>query len=385
MSTKPYCTAPWTGLIIRENGNVSTCCPGTTVLGNVQKQSIIKITESAELKKIKDDLMSGKENKNCQVCYYQETNSGTATLKNHFNFHYPDIHKGLQYLDLRWSNLCNLNCVYCGPYSSSSWEDKLNPNNIKTIRNSYDIELENWVLSKTEQIHELILIGGEPLLMKQNIALLNKISNLSRISVITNLSYNLSNNPCAELLFKRSKEHTFWNVSVENYGEKFEYVRTGADWQQFKSNLDLLVNHAPNNINLCMVYGIFSALNLLDTVKFYYNLGVRKIQLGMIVNHPALDVFNFPLSILKIARTQLSDVLDWQKQTYGIDYEYYKCHDIETILAKLDQVIQNNNHKIITKSVFIEEIKKYDNWTKYKFSALWTEEYNQILNELSSD
>ena len=52
------------------------------------------------------------------------------------------------------------------------------PNETKTIRNTYDLELEEWVLSKSTQIHELILIGGEPLLIKQNISLLQKIQDV---------------------------------------------------------------------------------------------------------------------------------------------------------------------------------------------------------------
>ena len=231
---------------------------------------------SPELDKIKKDLLDNNHNDNCNGCYNLEKHSGTATLRNHFNLHYPEIDKGLQFLDIRWNNLCNLNCVYCGSGQSSSWEDKLNPHKVKTIRNTYDIELEEWILSKSEQIHELILIGGEPLLMKQNIALLKKISDDVRLSIITNLSYNLINNPCAELLFKRPPDNTLWNISVENYGDKFEYIRTGAEWAQFKNNLILLVERAPHTVNLLMVYGIFSALNLLDTVKMYYSLGVKK-------------------------------------------------------------------------------------------------------------
>lgn len=382
MATKPYCTAPWTGLIIRENGNVGTCCIGLTVLGTVQKQSINDIMTDSTLLDIQNDLLSGKENKNCQECYNQEKNSGTATLRNHFNSRYPDTSKGLQYLDLRWNNMCNLNCVYCGPYSSSTWEDKLNSNNIKIIKHSYDEILEEWVLSKTDQIHELILIGGEPLLMKQNIRLLEKISDDARVSVITNLSYNLSNNPCADFLFKRPQDNTLWNVSVENYGDKFEYIRTGADWNQFKTNLKLLVERAPNTASLCMVYGIFSALNLFDIVKFYHSMGIKKIQIGMLVGHPALDVFNFPLTILKIARDQLHDVLEWQKETYGIDYDLYKCHDIESILTGLDERLNNNSYQVIDKQKFISEIEKYDSWTKHKFSDLWVDEYKLILESL---
>ena len=356
---------------------------GTKLLGNIKSKPIINILESTELEKIKKDLLENHHNDNCDQCYSSEKNSGTASLRNHFNSQYPDLDKGLQFLDLRWSNLCNLSCVYCDPKQSSTWEDKLNSYKVKTIKNSYDMELEEWVLSKSTQIHELILIGGEPLLMKQNISLLKKISDDARVSIITNLSYNLSTNPCAEVLFNRPLDNTLWNISVENYGDKFEYVRTGADWVQFKNNLELLVERAPNTITLLMVYGIFSALNLFDTVKMYHSMGIKKIQINMLLGNPALDVFNFPISIIKLAKDQLQKVLDWQKETYDIDYDLYKCRDIEIILTQLDEMLYNNTHQVISKSNFISEIEKYDRWTKHKFSDLWADEYNLILKELN--
>lgn len=383
MAIKPYCTAPWTGLLIRENGDVNTCCVGSKVLGNVKTSSIIDIIKNPELDQIKKDLLDNQYNSNCDGCYYLEKHSGTASLRNHFNLHYPKLDTGLQMLDLRWSNLCNLNCVYCGPGPSSTWQDKLFPNETKIIKNTYDVELEEWVLSKSTKIHELILIGGEPLLMKQNISLLQKIKDDARVSVITNLSYNLAANPCAELLFKRPADNTLWNVSVENYGEKFEYIRTGANWTQFKNNLELLVSHAPNMITLAMVYGIFSALNLFDIVKTYHSLGIKKFQIGMLMGNPALDVFKFPTSIIKIARDQLQQVLEWQKEEYNMDYDLYKCPDVETILVRLDEIIYNNTHQVISKSKFVQEIQKYDQWTKDKFSDLWADEYNFILKELN--
>jgi len=377
-----YCTAPWTGLIVRENGEVCTCCVGETVLGNVRNQSIIDIIESDKLINIKKDITAGVRNSNCNLCYHLEENSGTATLRNHFNLHHPDISEGLQYLDIRWNNLCNLYCVYCGPGPSSTWEDKLNPTNIKNIKNAYDAELEEWVLSKVDQIQELILIGGEPLLMKQNYSLVGKLPATARLAVLTNLSYNLENNPVAKLMLNRPEDNTLWGISVENYGDKFEYIRTGASWQQFKTNLEFLIDRAPNTITLHMTYGIFSGLNLLDTVKFYHNMGIKKIQLGMLLVNPALDIFNFPPVVMTIARNQLAGVIDWQKYTYGIDYDLYKCPDLETILAKIDEKLYSNTHQIISKSNFISEIEKYDQWTTRKFSDIWSEEYNLILQEL---
>ena len=45
--------------------------------------------------------------------------------------------------------------------------------------------------------------------------------------------------------------------------------------------------------------------------------------------------------------------------------------------SELQDIIQNFYVK------FIKEIEKYDQWTTYKFSELWSDEYNQIINHLT--
>jgi hypothetical protein len=383
MINKPFCTAPWSGITIRENGDVKVCCVGKTVLGNINSQSMDDIFNNDVHNKIKQNLLVGIPDENCNLCTDQLKHSGTATLRNHYNLHYPETVDQLKFVDIRWNNLCNLSCIYCNPQFSTTWAEKLNPSSIKIVKHDYDLELENWILSRSDQIHELMLVGGEPLLMKQNYALINKLSDDARLSIITNLSYNLANNPCVETLFNRPADNTLWNISVENYGEQFEYIRNGATWKQFDENLLLLTKNNPDTVSLLMVYGIFSGLQLLDTVKYYYTMyGIKKIQLQMLNNHISLNLFNYPINILKIARDQLVEILEWQKQTYSIDYDLYKCADIESIISSLNKLILASPTNILSKNQFLTDIEKYDNWNTRKFSELWSKQYNLIMESL---
>lgn len=384
MTIKPFCTAPWNGITVRENGDVKVCCSSQTVLGNINSQSIDDIFNNDIQIKIKQNLLAGIPDKNCNLCADQLKHSGTATLRNHYNFNYPEVVDKLKFIDIRWNNLCNLSCIYCGPNQSTTWAEKLNPSSIKIVKHNYDAELENWVLSRSDQIHELMLVGGEPLLMKQNYALINKLSDDARISIITNLSYNLANNPVTGILFNRPANNTIWNISVENYGDQFEYIRNGATWKQFDENLLLLTKHNPDTISLMMVYGVFSGLQLLDTIKYYYTTyGIKKIQLQMLNNHFSLNLFNYPINILKIARDQLIEVLEWQKYTFNVDYELHKCRDVEAIISTLNELINVPSvRNIISKNKFLTDIKKYDSWNTRKFSELWFDQYNLIIESL---
>jgi hypothetical protein len=72
------------------------------------------------------------------------------------------------------------------------------------------------------------------MLMKQNYELIAKLPSSARISILTNLSYDLQRLPCIENLLARPRENTIWNISCENIGQQFEYVRSGAEWNKYK-------------------------------------------------------------------------------------------------------------------------------------------------------
>jgi len=379
MITTPYCTAPWNGITVRENGDVKTCCAGTVVLGNVNNDSIVSIIENKSLTQIKQDLLDNNLNSNCSSCQKLEKQGGSS-LRKYYNTYYPTLSNKIKFLDIRWNKLCNLTCIYCSDRFSSSWAEKNSPSKVtKIIKNNYDLQLEEWILMHADQLQELMLVGGEPLLMKQNYALIKQISNNTRLSIITNLTYDLNNNPVKDILFNRPLDNTIWNISVENYEKQFEYVRRGANWAQFKENIKLLVDNNPNNIQLLMVYGVFSALTLFDTVKYYYFLGCKKIQMQPLNENAAMNIFNLPNRILEEAYNQIIQTVAWRKEQFGQDYMYYATTGLEDIATHLKKSINDPLRKIISEEFFIEEIKKYDSGGK-KFSDLWPLEYELIIN-----
>lgn len=354
---------------------------GERVLGNINHEPITKIYNNTIHQLVKQELLAGRPDTNCRQCIESEQVSGSS-LRHHYNKAYPTIDEDrLRFLDIRWNNFCNLYCIYCSADISTTWAEKLNPGVIKILKNNFDTELEQWVLDRANDIHELMLVGGEPLLMKQNYSLLEKVPGNTRISIITNLSFNLKNNPATNILFTRPADNTIWNVSAENYGKQYEYVRNGSSYQQFEDNLTLLVENNPNNVSMLMVYGLFSALQLHDIVKHYYSLGIKKIQLQALLANPGLDIFNFPVEILKLALEQLEKTIEWQKKEFTIDYEFYIINEAPSIIAKLKDKIANCAEPVITKEQFNTEIEKYDRWHDIKFKDLWPVEYN-LVNKL---
>jgi radical SAM protein with 4Fe4S-binding SPASM domain len=364
-----YCSAPWKGITIREDGAVRTCCVGGTELGNLRHQSIKSIMSSDKLAEIKQNLLDNKHDKNCDSCQKNER-IGNTSLRQHYQKHYPlrspeDFQ--LKFIDVRWNNHCNLACVYCSPEFSSEWA-KIKNIPILSAKKSYQNELLEWMLEKSHDLEEVLLVGGEPLLMKQNHQLIETLPDNCRLSIITNLSYDLSKISCLETLLNRPREMTNWNISAENIESQFEYIRNGADWNQFLENIDFVVEHWPDNITLLMVYGIFSALSIDETIKFFHSRGIKKFVFQSLFKHSQLNVMAMPDQLRSLCLASLENTKVWHQETFGIDAELYPIDGLDTLIDQL----KTHSSAQVTPKDFAEKIKEFDFHTKTrKFRDLW--------------
>jgi len=367
-----FCTAPWSGLTVKENGEVLTCCVGQTSLGNLNQQGIDHILQSSTLSKIKQKMLSGAPDfENCKECVRQQSHAGIAPVREHYNHFYPTVttdQTRLQCLDIRWNNLCNLSCMYCTPKLSSTWQDRLNIKR-SPVAKDYQDELLEWILLRSHDTKEITLVGGEPMLMKQNFKLIESLPDQCKISIITNLNYDLPQLPCIPKMLSRPKENTIWNVSLENTGKQFEYVRHGADWQQIRSNLMYLTQHWKELVSVNFVFCMFSAFDIVETVKILHGLGVKKITFSPINMCPTLDVFNMPEPIRLAAANQLQMAQEWHLENIPPDDR--SLYPLKGLDAIIDQLSKPSTANFISRQVFFDKIKWYDSYNTQKFHDLW--------------
>lgn len=366
-----YCTAPWKGIAVMQQGNVKTCCVGSTVLGNLNNQSLDSILQSPLLDQIKQDLVNGWAHPNCKRCRYSEDTGNYANLRQHYLKFYPmdqtqDL--DLKVVDVRWNNKCNLQCGYCGPESSSTWEEKLGMTKY-AVNKPYQDELLAWILTRADQLKEIMLAGGETMLMKQNYKLFALAPKDSRFSIVTNLSYDLANLPCMPDLLARPRDNVIWNVSVENINEQFEYVRQGASWSQLVKNMEFLIKYWPHTVGLNMVYSVFSATTIDETYKIFSDIGVHKATLLWIEGNRHLAINRMPSKIRQLCKLKLTALSEFHQQRFGEDKDLYPINGIESIHEGLDKVPTDS---LVTKSQFYDTIAWHDSWSKdKKFRDLW--------------
>ena len=277
-----YCAAPWRGLHINPRGDVKTCCAGNpNMLGNLNSQTIDEILNTVTMKEIRRCLAQGQAHDYCSNCVQAERFGADSERQWHNNvnpgfdyatagdlYHYPVI------VDVRWNTTCNLSCNYCSEACSSRWAALKSMTFRSGARPYYDAVCD-FIHQHREHIHEVALVGGEPLLLPENDRLLDVIPQTAIVTLITNLSVDLDSNKIFHKLQRRTR--VGWSMSFDNVGAKLEYVRHGAQWSQIQNNLDRiqrLMKDQGHWGGIHAVYNIYNATNFCELRKFANQRGL---------------------------------------------------------------------------------------------------------------
>ena len=287
-----YCAAPWRGLHIDLDGDIRLCCAGQSgIFGNIKSHDLTVLTDSPYLRDIRQSISQGRLHETyCKGCI---NNVGRGE-REWFNETHQDIdlqssetdapHE-FQSIDLRWNNTCNLACTYCDPYFSSTWASIRKTKAPQPPARQFD-KVTEQIMAQAPVIKTAMLVGGEPLLISHNQRLLDSLPRSTTVVVITNLSVPLEQNRIFQTLSKRNNVN--WNVSIENVGVRFEFVRRGASWPLLCDNLDTLTSLFPaHTVGISAIYHVFNCTRL---VEFRQEMQDRNINVNWnTVNQDYLD------------------------------------------------------------------------------------------------
>lgn len=276
-----YCAAPWRGLHINPQGAVKTCCAGDpNMLGNLNSQSIEQILNSDLMGKIRASLSQGKPHKYCNNCVKAERFGADSERQWHNkvnpNFDYANAGDQYHYpviVDVRWNTTCNLSCNYCGEACSSKWAGIKNIP-FKSGARPYYEQVCDFIEQHYENIHEVALVGGEPLLLPENERLLDVIPESAIVTLITNLNVDLQTNKIYRKLAKRKR--VGWSMSFDNIADRFEYVRHGGNWVMLQENLKTiqgLMKSQGQWGGVHAVYNIYNATRICEFRQFVQDAG----------------------------------------------------------------------------------------------------------------
>lgn len=328
MDKKTYCAFPFNSFFLCSNGDVKVCCSSRLELGNVNNQEIEEIMHGPIATDIRRKILNNEWHmENCGLCYEQENNySGYSERVGGDNQLYWESHRGindenyfkLQRFDLRWSNTCQLACNYCFDYFSSRWAN-INGVKINGNKSLSEQKVIDFIEKNKENINHINLLGGEPLLQKQNKYVFQLLPDV-RYYILTNLSVDVPNNANAQKLL--TMPNVEWGVSFETIGDKFEYVRDGAKWETFISNIDYVNERAKQKVNSHSLWCTYNALDLMEFADFIAESGkIENVYWQAMSSHPALSVFQQTKEFKLAALQELDRVIDKHKDVKALRIE----------------------------------------------------------------
>lgn len=286
------CLAPWVNLHISTAEQVKPCCRGAGIEAAIPSISSYVQGTYPALEVLKQGLLSDEEPIACMGCqernWYSEFEDATDTALKE-----PQLK--LQSIDLRWSNLCQLTCLYCDGAFSSSWAAI----NTKTEqKKSYRISTDKSVLLEMvdrskQTIKRVSLLGGEPLLIKENLMVLEMLRPDVKVDVFSGFNLDLDNNPIYQKLI--TMPNVQWSISMETLGDKFEFVRRNAQWSRQVHNLKKLQEQSSSKYtpSFQSQFCVYSATCIEDLYLLAADLGYT-INWNWLSFPDQLDFSSFP-------------------------------------------------------------------------------------------
>lgn len=345
MLTNPcFCPMPWTGLMYNLDGKVKNCIRsvGSMPIGNIKEQPIQQILLGQENVARQKQIIDHKPVASCQTCYDLERGKKGFDMISDRVFYIRELkdvptnlyqaHQfSLRAIDVRWTNLCNLSCVYCGPEFSSRWADELDQP-VQQPTPQQRESFKQYILNNAANLKHVYLAGGEPLLMKENLDLLQRLDPDVNLRINTNLTK--TDTKVFETICQFKNVH--WTVSVETITDEFEYIRYGHSWQDFVNNLQT-IQQFDHKISFNMLWFLLNHDSIFDCVDYLTDLGFHNnsFVIGALLSPEYLNIRHLPEHVLNLLRHKLQNKID-QRPGYLLEDSY------TNMLHYLDLPFQKN-------------------------------------------
>jgi len=377
-----WCPLPWIHQFITTN-TVKTCCNGR-VNGPAQPS---EFANSDVLKDIKQTILEDKVHYNCTGCVTLEK-QGYTSIRQEAIRDYPfytakTVPDKIEYLDLRYNNLCNFSCRTCEPAFSSSIAKEIAQqpvlkkyHQIADATNSFNSVSED-IFKSLPTIKKVNFTGGEPLLIKDNLKIMERLVELEKFNCEILITTNCSvyNHQWDSLLSKFKKVH--WTLSVDGVDQYAEYIRYGTKWKEVDKNIQTIVQLG-HSVAFNTTISAYSILNIDKLVKYY--LEIEQLASGPIelwfhlCQHP--DYLN-PRVLNGVAAEKAKASITSAIQLLNNTSDKHR-----NSISLLENVYKNLN-TIVSNTKFLEFTKDLDTVRNQNFQTLLKESWHVSDDKLT--
>jgi hypothetical protein len=405
-----FCMAPWTHIHTTPTGVVTPCCIskacGSQIgMADARTSSLMDAVNCDQMKQLRLDMLNGVKNPECNVCHSHEEQgvksfrmNMNADFANHFDelIEHTNTDGSLnefqmKYFDIRFSNICNFKCRTCNSSFSTQWEQedlKAGLFHARIVPKNDNPEFLSDVIGQIEHMEKAYFAGGEPLITEEHYILLEEMIKQGRTDIKLSYNTNLSNlkfkNKDLLSLWKNFDNPIYISASIDHYGERAEYIRSGTDWGKVEANFKKAKKTPYINLQMNTVLSVFNYLTLYDFYKYLidkklytpkdwtfslYNMSTPPHltahilppdlkQIGVEKMKTTIDLFTekkFKPEQIK----QLSDTTPWvlSQNTWDTHKKYFKDE-----VKRLDIIRGENFQKIFPELAILLEDERKRHW-----------------------
>ena len=310
-----FCPVPWTGLMYNFDGNVKNCIRSAGSIGNIKDSSIEDILQGPTNTQTQQQMLHDKPGADCHTCYDLENGNKRFDIISDRIFYIRELkhvpldtytlgNHNLSTVDIRWSNLCNFGCVYCSPEFSSRLADELKIYPVRPTSEQME-SFKSYIFHHAAGLKHVYLAGGEPLLMRENLELLELLKQKNP-GVNLRINTNLSKVDTKIFDLICEFENVHWIISVESMDHEFEYIRYGGSWRDFVGNLTVIRN-LQHKISFNMLHFLLNYRSIFHCIDFLRSLGfhANSFIAGALLNPLYLNIRHLPDYVLQLVKDEL--------------------------------------------------------------------------------
>lgn len=332
------CPLPFVHMNIKPDKTTTSCWRCLENHGDYTKHSLMDIWQSSSWNEFRQQHKDGQQPKGCRSCWETEKNgikSTRQTALEEYSQHYEN--PVIKEVEIRFGNLCNLQCRHCSPKYSSQWMKQIKLNkDLLTEMEKFDdsstklsiTELPDNIIKEFKTIAPTLkrikITGGEPLMHPKHQDLLESLRGHEENIW---LEYNTNLHVIDGVIdyWKKYKKVTC-RVSVDADSSTFDYVRTNGkyqtlinNWLAIESALQDKIEKNKFDLHATCTVNVLNVFNIPKIMQEFANLGSR-FHVSFVQYPKMMNIKNLP---------------DWQKQqlidklsNIEIEYDHWRYDDL---------------------------------------------------------
>lgn len=346
---KNYCALIYKSLYVEKTADrrvrVGSCC-----INKKHTVDSVDFDNDPALQRQRKEIKEDKQIINCEECWNRGDHSLRKVSNDLFSSQglLEDPYRSeLIKLEYNVEPYCNAKCIMCGPWFSTTWaqeqhqfEGTAPPRPMREFKHNDSLRDVDF-----DSLQKIYFNGGEPLLTREHITVLERVPDLSKVDVTYNTNGSICPDTAVERMWEKVKSITL-NVSVDATGKEFEYIRNPLRWTTVDTNVRQFVDHGWN-VGISFTAGIYNVFEINRTRDWF-----ERFSKGNFYIHP-VDI-NDQYSITKADRetkqrfVDYIDDAEWGQELLDQlnDHWDLRNDDWKKSLDKLDQRRGTNWHAV---------------------------------------